>query len=331
MPCGTSPDQSPGRGRRSGKTDPVPIPHEERESNMVDSKGIRTVGGFTLVCFLFSWPIFFCVDAWLEPMFSRQGNAAAAGFSVLFGHMLGMLGPALAALFMWRVFHKESPPAWKWSRPAYYGWAALAMLAFWALPGLIGLLFGDTVDSSVETHIRLMIAAIIGLGWITGMGEEIGWCAYLLPQLSRTNGKTRAMLVSNILRGLWHWPVVVSPVIAQVGAGERTLPQLLGASVVIAFQLVLSNVFFGSIFGWIWYKTESMPLVGWLHYWYDMIRDITIMLLVGYGTGLWVSLLNPFVLLPVGFILLNDVLVGEGLDWRRLLGIKKTSQPGPAA
>jgi membrane protease YdiL (CAAX protease family) len=295
---------------------------------MTKNKDIRSVVLFTLICFLFSWPIMFCVDAWLEPMFSQQGNLAAAKLSVLFGHMLAMLGPAIAAFIMWRIYHKESPPPWKWSQPKYYVWVVLAMLAFWVLPGLMGLFFGDTVTSPIETHIWVSIAAILAFGWISGMGEETGWCAYLLPRLSPSTGKAGAMIVSGVIRGLWHWPVVVSPVIVQVVAGEHTPAELVGAAVVIAFQLVLSNVLFGAIFGWIWYRTESIPLVGWLHYWHDMARDVTLMLLVGYGSSLWVTMLNPFLLFPLGYLLMYDVLVGEGLDWKRFFKRMKPPKLG---
>ena len=277
----------------------------------------RTLGGFVLVSFIFSWTVFFIADVWLVPMFEGQGDAAAARLAGLFGHMLGMLGPALAALLMWRLVRREGPPRWEWSRPKYYLWAAAAALAFWALPGLIGLLLGDTVVDPPPSFFGVYALSIVAFGWITGLGEETGWCAYLLPRLSPMVGKTRALIISNVLRGLWHWPVVVAPVIAQVVRGDRTPLELLGASVVIALQLVLSNIFFGSIFGWVWYRTGSLPLTGWLHYWYDMVRDLTLILLVGYGGSLWVTLLNPFLLFPLGFMLLSDVLDGEGLDWRR--------------
>lgn len=292
---------------------------------MTKSKKIRAVFLFTLISFLYSWPIFFCVDAWLGPMFLNQGNLTAARLSVLFGHMLGMLGPALAALFMWRVYHKESPPPWKWSRSRYYGLIVLAMLAFWTLPGLIGFSFGDTVASPIETHIWISIVAMLGLGWITGMGEETGWCAYLLPRLSPSTGKAGAMIVSGLIRGLWHWPIVLSPVIVQVIAGEHTPAELVGAAVVIAFQLILSNVLFGAVFGWIWYRTESIPLVGWLHFWYDLARDVTLMLFVGYGSSLWVTQLNMIVFLILGGALLDQVLRGEGLTWKRFFKRGETS------
>jgi membrane protease YdiL (CAAX protease family) len=273
---------------------------------MIKSGVSRIIGPFILISFLFSWPIMFGVDAWLEPMFSQQGNTAAARLSVLFGHTLAMLGPALAALILWRFLHGQSP-VWKWSRLKYYAWAALAMLALWTMPGLIGLLFGDSVVSPVETYIWIAIAVEVGLGWISGMGEETGWCAYLLPQLSPKIGKTRALIVSGAIRGLWHWPVLISPIIGQVILGERTALELAGAGVVIAIQLIVSNIFFGAVMGWIWYRTESIPLVGWTHYWHNLTRDVAILLLAGYGASLWAAQLSGFIPLLLGFVLVDQV------------------------
>jgi membrane protease YdiL (CAAX protease family) len=292
---------------------------------------VRAVILFALICFLFSWPIFFCADAWLAPMFTERGNLAAANYCVLFGHMLAMLGPAVAALIMWRFYHKESPPLWKWSRPKYYLWIVLAMLAFWALPGLIGFILGDKVISPIENYVWISIASMLVFGWISGMGEETGWCAYLLPRLSPTAGKGRALVVSGVIRGLWHWPVLVIPVMLQVIHGEHTPLQLVGAGIVIAVQLIFTNILFGMIFGWIWYRSESIPLVGWLHYWYDLVRDVAILLLVGYGDSAWTNQWCSIVWLSVGIMILGTILEGEGMSWREFFGLAKSPKPGKAA
>jgi len=279
---------------------------------MTKSKEMRDVGLFTLISFLYSWPIFFVVDAWLVPLYVRQDDLAAARLTLVFGHMLGMLGPALAALLMWYVFHKGSPPAWKWSRPKYYVWVVVAAFVFWSLPGLAGLAFGDKIESPIETHMWIMIGAMLVGGWFAGLGEEVGWCAYILPHLSPKIGKARSIIVSGVIRGLWHWPVLVGPVIAQVITGEKTLVELVVFSLVSAVQLAVSNVLFGAVLGWIWYRTESMPLVGWLHQWYDLARDVTILLLVGYGNTLWATTLNAFVFYGLGYWLLRQIGQEEG-------------------
>ncbi len=289
---------------------------------MIKNQVQRNVRMFVLISFFFSWPIMFIVDGWLEPMFLAQDNDAAARLSVLLGHTIAMLGPALAALYLWRVRHKETP-VWSWSHPKYYGIVALAMLAFWTLPGVIGLLSGDTLRSPIEIHLWIGIIILMLLGWVSGIGEETGWCAYLLPKLSSQTGKTRAMIISGVIRGLWHWPVLVAPVLAQVVVGERTVLELLGAGVVIAIQLAFANVLFGAVIGWIWYQTESIPLVGWTHFWHNLTRDITIMLIVGYVGSLWVTQLSSIIFCMLGFILLDYVRREEQLEWKQLFEREK--------
>lgn len=288
----------------------------------------RDVGLFTLLSFLYSWPIFFIVDAWLVPMFQAQNNLPAARVTLALGHTLGMLGPAIAAILMWRVFSKApapaagapaaSTPAWKWSLPKHYGWVALAMLAFWGLPAVVSLALGDTFESPIEPSMWIMIGTYVIGGWFAGMGEEIGWCAYLLSRLSPEIGKARAMVVSGTIRGLWHWPVLVGSLIAKVIAGEQPFAVLIVASLGAALLLAFSNIFFGAVLNWLWYRTESMPLVGWFHYWHNLVRDTTAIVLVGYGASLWASPWSGNVFMVIGCLLLTQIGRGEGTGWRKL-------------
>jgi len=156
---------------------------------MPDNKNpnsLRPIGLFILISFGYSWPIFFIVDGWLLPKYIAEHNSPAIWLTALFGHMLAMLGPAVGAVIMWRFYHKESWPSWKWSRLKYYGWAVLAMVSLWCLPALIGLKFGSSwsVRSPIETYMWVVIGSSLTLGWLAGLGEEVGWCAYLLPRLA---------------------------------------------------------------------------------------------------------------------------------------------------
>jgi membrane protease YdiL (CAAX protease family) len=259
---------------------------------MKKRRDLQGVCFFTLIAFGYSWPIFFVVDAWLVPLVLRQGHGAALRLISLFGHMLAMAGPAIAALTVWRVFHQESPPAWKWSRPAYYVWVVLAMLAIWTLPALAGLAVNDTFRllHTVDTSAWVVIGTSLTLGWLAGLGEEMGWTAYLLPHLAPHIGKSRALVVSGAIRGLWHWPVLLGPSIALVIAGDIPFGRFVVRATAIACQLLISNVLFGALFGWVWYKTESLPLLGWLHQWYDTARDVTSLLILGYAGSVWFGL-----------------------------------------
>ena len=277
-------------------------------------RDFRAVRLFTLIAFLYSWPILFVVDAWLLPQLLERGEFGAATLTSVFGHMMAMAGPALAAIILWRWFHRESMPPWKWGKLRHYAVAAAAMLALWTLPALIGLVTVDSfhVRSPIATHVWIVIAAMLSIGWLAALGEETGWSAYLLPRLAPHIGKSRAIVVAGAIRGLWHWPVLVGPLIWQAVSGERSVWSVLGFSGFFAFQLVLSNVLFGSLFGWLWFKSKSLPLLGWLHQWFDAARDVTGLLVVGFGASLWSTALWGFPLYVVAVLALAHVARGEG-------------------
>jgi membrane protease YdiL (CAAX protease family) len=280
----------------------------------------RDIGLFALICIAYTWPILFAVDVWLVPTL-KPVNITAAALTMLGGHMLAMLGPAIAAFCMWRFVHKVRPPAWNWSRLSYYGWASLAALLFWALPGGIGLLLGDSFETPILPYMWIGIAMMLFLGWFSGLGEEIGWCGYLMTRPVEQIGRTRAIIVSGIIRGVWHWPILFSPHLVKALAGEESILQLILVGVVVLIPLVCSNILMGAFFGWIWFRTQSLPLLGWTHQWYDLARDATITLLVGYGNSVWVNYLALPVFYMVCFTLLGRILREEGLTWRSLFGL----------
>jgi membrane protease YdiL (CAAX protease family) len=278
---------------------------------------IRATAIFILVCFLFSWPIFFIVDGWLIPMFREQANIGGMRLTVSFGHMLAMCGPALAAIFMWRVYHKRALPAWRWSQPRYYVFAALAMLVLWTVPGLIGLALGDQIDAP-EWYDYIMLFNMFTLLWVAGTGEEVGWCTYLLPLLLPRFGRLRAAVISGFIRGVWHWPVFFAPMLAQSITGEKPWLETIVSGVFLLLSLGLSNILFSGVLGWVWYRTESIPLVGWLHQWYDLARDATGLLLVLYGS--WAG--------SLGIVFMLAGLVGLFLIYREE---KKIAAQNPVA
>lgn len=271
---------------------------------------IRATAVFILVCFLFSWPLFLVVDAWLIPQLVEQGEMGTARLVITFGHYLAMCGPALAAFFMWRVYHKAGWPGWVWGKPRSYILAALAMLVLWTVPGLISLALGDSLDPSIGKEGWVMFGGGLTLLWLAGMGEEIGWCAYLLTLLTPRFGRVKAMIISGAIRGIWHLPVLLGTTIAQVMAGEKSALELLMNAIVLSLSLMVLNIMYGGVMGWLWYRTKSIPLTGWLHQWYDLTRDITTLVLVGYSQ--WANSL-ALIFPVVGLILIVRI----GLEDRK--------------
>ncbi len=56
-----------------------------------------------------------------------------------------------------------------------------------------------------QTVQAILIAPV--LNGLPTLGEEFGWRAYLLPRLMPLGGR-KAMLISGVIWGVWHWPVI---------------------------------------------------------------------------------------------------------------------------
>jgi len=67
---------------------------------------MRSVGAFVLSTFVYSWPIFFTVDAWLVPRSFENEEFSRGVLTAPLGHMAAMAGPSLAAIVLWRWVHR---------------------------------------------------------------------------------------------------------------------------------------------------------------------------------------------------------------------------------
>lgn len=111
---------------------------------------------------------------------TRDGKSKA-GWKVLGLHRLGLRSWGMALLAPFFLFSCTYAIAWT---------MGIGRLDLSRLPGVSEILF------------FLIEATILGLM------EEIGWRGYLLPHLVSL-GRTRALLVSGLLHGVWHLPVIL--------------------------------------------------------------------------------------------------------------------------
>ena len=147
-----------------------------------------------------------------------------------------MMGAPAMAHILTRLLTHEG---WKdvWLRPHLSkGWRFWA--AAWVLPGfltlggtaLFFLLVPANFDPSLTTLQKMIAgsptAAVLSpwlivviqtiqailiaplLNSLFTLGEEFGWRAYLMPKLM-VLGPRKAMLISGVIWGIWHWPVIV--------------------------------------------------------------------------------------------------------------------------
>lgn len=276
---------------------------------------------FFFIAIGFSWPFMFAVDAWLGPYFHHQNNNDLANLIVLIGHGIAMLGPAVAALVVWKVILKQPLPQWKWSKPKHYLLAALFFIATWGLPGAIGIFMNKFhLDLSISQPMMNYMLVYVLLIWFSGMGEEIGWCSFLLTYLPKHIGKTRAIIVSGLLRGIWHLPVLIGYPIYQTIMGEKTVSALVIITVVFCIQLMVSNVFFGAFFALIWSKTKSIPFIGWAHFMTDLARDFLVIFIIGYMNNATFMMLAQLPVFMIGSIYLLNTSREEGINsFKKLL------------
>ncbi len=138
------------------------------------------------------------------------------------GTAAAMLTPAVATLLMLLVVTCEGCTRQGWAslglhRLGLRSWApaVLVPLAVVSVGGLILLATGAAAErtgqlSNVPTWLLPGALALnIAYACLTvSLTEEIGWRGYLLPRLSRL-GARRALLLSGVLHGLWHLPVIL--------------------------------------------------------------------------------------------------------------------------
>lgn len=99
----------------------------------------------------------------------------------------------------------------------------------------------------VQSLFAILIAPVLN-GLFT-FGEEFGWRAYLLPKLQEL-GTRKALLVSGIIWGVWHWPVIAMG--HNYGLGYAGFPWL------GMLMMVWVTVAWGVLIGWLALRGRSV-------------------------------------------------------------------------
>jgi membrane protease YdiL (CAAX protease family) len=129
-------------------------------------------------------------------------------------------------------------------RPGFRGWPIAILLP----PILFGLVTLAVVGTGVAQY--HMVAALgplwllgVGFSVVSALGEEAGWRGYLLPSLLQL-GIWPAMLLTGLLHGLWHFPVILlTPYYHSAGSPWIVLPEFL-------VVLTLAGVIYGYLRLW---------------------------------------------------------------------------------
>ena len=150
-----------------------------------------------------------CVGAIL--LIPRFGNGA---FKVV------MFTPLLAVLSMLLVVTRDgiSLAAWKslgLHRLGVKGWALALLVPLMVLGVSYGAVwlsgiasFSPPVELGTGPYLLDLVASIVIVALMGGLGEEIGWRGYLLPHLKKL-GLRVALVVSGFLHGAFHLPAIL--------------------------------------------------------------------------------------------------------------------------
>lgn len=171
---------------------------------MNNNDAIRRIVTFVILVFAFSTPFYVLVV-------SHGGLQAEAG--ALYVIPL-MWMPAVAGIITTLIFQRNlRGMGWGLGKTKYYLiaymtpvlYAGVAYAAIWLL-GLGGLNFSLEGTSGLVTSLTVGVLTAL----ITAAGEEIGWRGVLVPQLARVNPYPRTALISGIIWGLWHIPLIIA-------------------------------------------------------------------------------------------------------------------------
>lgn len=239
----------------------------------LSGRDVRSIAVFVAIAFVLAWLV--ALPLWL-------GDGLASPLFPLLAVAI-MATPAAAALIMVLVVDRPRQKArslglWPF-RPArrLIGYAALGIvlpiaLALVALPigAVLGVYPADFVGFSgfeqlvteaartagagelpipIGTLVVIQLATLPAAAFINlipALGEELGWRGWLLPRLMPL-GPVPAILISGVVWGLWHAPLILLGYNYPGAHGWLGLAAMVGTCVV-----------FGAIFGWLRLRSDSV-------------------------------------------------------------------------
>lgn len=100
---------------------------------------------------------------------------------------------------------------------------------------------------AAQTVQAIMVAPL--LNGLPTFGEEFGWRGYLLPKLMPL-GSLKAVLLSGIIWGVWHWPIILM--------GYNYGLDYFGAPFLGPLAMVWFTIVFGALLAWVTIKSGSV-------------------------------------------------------------------------
>ena len=246
---------------------------------MLSRENKRRVWIFILFAFGISWVtgLVIYLTGGLQNSPSISIGGASLSLALILLATFYMFGPALANLFTRLVTHEGNSGLLLEPKFDHRRW--IYWLLAWFGPGILTLLgvviffavFPQYYDPNLGVLTRQLAASGTAstpnpwlivlaqslqaillaplLNAISTFGEEFGWRGYLLPKLLPM-GTRKAILVTGVIWGVWHWPVILMGY--NYGLDYFGSP-FLGPLAMVWFTLIV-----GIFFGWLTIKSDNV-------------------------------------------------------------------------
>lgn len=165
--------------------------------------------------------------------------------------MFGGFGPTFAPFIAIALtdgkpgFRQYRKRLFKFNAPlGYYLFTLIALLILGLIPALIDNDLNRLLSAFADTPPLLILVYFIQSFFLGGL-EELGWRGYLQHQLQKKHIGIAYLLVW-LTWALWHLPLFYIPGLSQSGQNF--------------WIFGLYTLFFSLIFGWVYSRTQSIPL-----------------------------------------------------------------------
>lgn len=141
---------------------------------------------------------------------------------------------------------------------------------------------------------------------IGGLGEEIGWRAYLYPKLEELMGEGKALLVGGVIWAVWHFPMLY--------IGHNFGKDYWGAPWTGFLTFIIYCIAAGSVFYLFTKKTKSVWAAAFMHAVHNTIASASIlrMMLTREGVPAFARESTvEMLIVSVPMIILGGVLIGR--------------------
>lgn len=197
--------------------------------------------------------------------------------------------PGVAAIIVSMIYHRgENALNFRRCSVKYILAAIFIPLVYWGISYSIYLLiFGKEVivDNMALNLIKTPSMLLISLAiyFITAMGEEIGWRAYLAPKLNELFGFTKGAFLCGMIWFLWHSSVFLASYMSDITLGYQ-LPILALLCISISYSMFYLSI-----------KSKS----AWPGIWFHFVHNFVVQLLLDKSIG---GEMRPYLVGETGII-----------------------------